>query len=681
MTSTATDIAKLLGQPLTESVTVSGIGGLTGTLTATVYGPVQIAPGGNAPVRTAPTGRRQTTDNSCSTITYRWWTSTPTREHSFTVPVTGTGGLTVPVSATSFVPSTTGCYAWGDVLTLSTGTTLTTEPQAPSDETYVVDPELHVTARFPVEARGLTDAGYVTVTSGADGDFADMPLLSIQTEFYGPVPVPATGSCDAVSTAQYLATDTISRSHGTFTPTFTGNGWIAQSTTVTVPGCYSWGGTLSIPDSDVTVQGLPGTPKSDTRITLPAVVAQAPADVAVGRPFTNSVTVSGVTTSYWDVTSTLYGPTAVPTGGCGEVPGSQYLNHPLAQFVYGDTGSSQVGFGNKTINVSGPAATGGGCYAWSETLDIALLPQDPTVTPTGSLRHTLSTVLVTGEQTLVPCPMVARITPASGPAKGGTTVTITGNNLSGTTGVDFGSTPGTGLKVTSGTAVTVTAPAGTGTVNVTAISPNGTSTVSAADEFTYIPPPTVTKVTPVSGPTKGGTTVTITGTDFTGATAVDFGSASATAVRVVAPTVIAATSPPGTGTVNVTVTTPSGTSAVSAADDFTYAPAPTVTRLTPASGPAKGGNTVTITGTGFTGATTVDFGSTAATGVTVTNAKKITATAPPGTGTVNVTVTAPGGTSATSSANAYTYTKASSCLIGFPVTIETMFGSFVLCLL
>ena len=63
--------------------------------------------------------------------------------------------------------------------------------------------------------------------------------------------------------------------------------------------------------------------------------------------------------------------------------------------------------------------------------------------------------------------------------------------------------------------------------------------------------------------------MTITGTGFTGATAVDFGTAAGTIVTVGA-TTITAYSPAGTGTVDVTVTTPSGTSGISPADQFTY---------------------------------------------------------------------------------------------------------------
>ncbi len=81
----------------------------------------------------------------------------------------------------------------------------------------------------------------------------------------------------------------------------------------------------------------------------------------------------------------------------------------------------------------------------------------------------------------------------------------------------------------------------------------------------------VTGLSPTTGPTAGGTLVTITGTGFTGATAVDFGTTPATNLTVVNDTTITADSPAGTGTVDVTVTTPVGTSATSSADQFTYA--------------------------------------------------------------------------------------------------------------
>ncbi|WP_086719210.1 IPT/TIG domain-containing protein, partial [Streptomyces angustmyceticus] len=138
-------------------------------------------------------------------------------------------------------------------------------------------------------------------------------------------------------------------------------------------------------------------------------------------------------------------------------------------------------------------------------------------------------------------------------------------------------------------------------------------------------------------------TVTLTGTNLTGATAVLFGATPATILTNTA-TQITATAPPGTGNVNVTVTTAGGTSN---ALPYSYAaaPVPTLSSLSPASGPTSGGNVVTLNGGNLTGATSVKFGSNAATVLTNT-AGQITVIAPAGPpSSVNVTVTTAGGTS------------------------------------
>lgn len=88
-----------------------------------------------------------------------------------------------------------------------------------------------------------------------------------------------------------------------------------------------------------------------------------------------------------------------------------------------------------------------------------------------------------------------------------------------------------------------------------------------------VPGPTVTSISPVSGSPAGGTSVTITGTGFTGATAARFGGTVATSFTVVSSTSITVTAPAGSaGVVDITVTTAAGTSATSSADQFTYIP-------------------------------------------------------------------------------------------------------------
>ena len=168
-------------------------------------------------------------------------------------------------------------------------------------------------------------------------------------------------------------------------------------------------------------------------------------------------------------------------------------------------------------------------------------------------------------------PSVSAVAPGSGPAAGGTPVTVAGSHLTGATAVKFGSTPAASFTVNSDTQITATSPAGTGTVDLTVTTAVGTSATSSADQFTYIPAPAVTGVSPNNGASAGGDSVVITGSGFTGATAVDFGAGNPAATFTVDnDTQITVTSPPGSGTVDVTVTTSGGTSATSIADQYTY---------------------------------------------------------------------------------------------------------------
>ena len=169
-------------------------------------------------------------------------------------------------------------------------------------------------------------------------------------------------------------------------------------------------------------------------------------------------------------------------------------------------------------------------------------------------------------------PIVNAVLPNAGPVAGGSTVTIHGSNLTSPTKVMFGSKAATSFTAVAPGVITAVAPAGTAgsTVNVVVTSPNGTSATSAGDQFTYTNGPIVTGVSPRIGPPAGGTSVTITGEQLTGASAVDFGSTPATAFNVDSATSITATSPAGTGVVDVTVKNAKGTSVTSSQDRFSY---------------------------------------------------------------------------------------------------------------
>jgi len=172
-----------------------------------------------------------------------------------------------------------------------------------------------------------------------------------------------------------------------------------------------------------------------------------------------------------------------------------------------------------------------------------------------------------------PAPVVVLVAPLTGPVSGGTAVTITGTGFAGATAVSFGGTAATTFSVDSDTTISATTPPhAEGLVSVSVTTPGGTSTVPGL--FTYLPlpsPPLVVLVTPPTGPTTGGTEVTITGTGFTDATAVSFDGIAAT-FTVDSDTTITATTPAHAfGPVAVSVTTPGGTSTVPGL--FAYVPA------------------------------------------------------------------------------------------------------------
>ena len=305
-------------------------------------------------------------------------------------------------------------------------------------------------------------------------------------------------------------------------------------------------------------------------------------------------------------------------------------------------GANTVATGNRTV--------GSGFTSRIITTPDSDLAEDKTVTAVGSNSATATLTssgpwvmqMATFSAVTGPAPTVTSVSPNSGTTTGGTAVTITGTNFAAGATVTFGTTAATNVAVVSGTTITATTPAGSAgavTVTVTVSGQSG----SLTNGFTYIAFPTVTSVSPSSGPVAGGTAVTITGTNFAAGAAVTFGTTSATNVVVVNNTTITATTPAGSaGTATVTVTNSGGQNG-SLASAFTYLNPPTVTSITPNNGSTGGGTAVTITGTNFAAGATVTFGTTSATNVVVVNSTTITATTPAGSGSgVTVTVTVGG---------------------------------------
>ena len=337
------------------------------------------------------------------------------------------------------------------------------------------------------------------------------------------------------------------------------------------------------------------------------------------------------------------------------------------------SGTTTAGTDYGQISVAGAATLSGGTVSFVTATGFSpAIGTQFTILKAGSVSGTFGTVtgaVLSDRQyvlsynatsvvaTVEPlAPTVSGVSPTSGPAAGGTSVTITGTNLDSATGVKFGATAAASFTVNSATQITATAPAGIGTVDVTVTNPGGTSSTSVGRSVHLYPGAGGVGREPDFWPCRPAARASrITGTEPDGCHGGEVRGDCGDELMVNSATQITATAPAGTGTVDVTVTTRGGTSGTSSADQYSYVAAPAVSGISPASGPGAGGTSVTITGTNLSGASAVMFGSTAATTFTVNSATQITATAPAGSGMVDVTVATPGGTSATSAADQYSY--------------------------
>jgi hypothetical protein len=386
----------------------------------------------------------------------------------------------------------------------------------------------------------------------------------------------------------------------------------------------------------------------------------------VSADSTTSITVTSPAGSAGAVTVSV----TTPSGTANAPQQFTYVVPPPPPGISGIAPSTGSAAGGTAVTISGSnlanaTAVDFGTAAATVTADTATSITATSPPGLGTVSVTVTTLGGTATSpvqfayTVPPgFPTVTATSPVTGPAAGGTQVTVTGTNLLGASAVDFGGQPASFRDVTA-TSLTAFAPAGSGTVEVTVTTPAGTSVGTPAGSFTYVwPAPTVSALSPATGPASGWTPVTITGTGFAGVTAVSFGGAGAEIVAT-GPTALTAIAPPGSGTVAVTVTTPGGTSALVAADQYAYQPAgvPTVSGISATTGPAAGGTSVTVTGTNLWGLTAVDFGGTPAFFSSATTTS-VVAVSPAGSGTVDVTVTGPGGTSATSPADQFTYAPA-----------------------
>jgi len=307
----------------------------------------------------------------------------------------------------------------------------------------------------------------------------------------------------------------------------------------------------------------------------------------------------------------------------------QVEGHTMLGFGYDSSGN--IVYLHDTWDYSDHQMTWGGTYSGLQHYGVTVIQLAPVA---GALDH------------IVIAPKTASIAAGASQAYTAQAFDQYNNSLGDVTGsASFSITPTAGGSWSGN--VYTSQNAGTWTVTAIYSGKNDTATLVVNS------PPTVTSVSPNKGYRGQSLKLTISGTKFTGATAVSFGAGvTVNSFNVKSATQISAnisiSAGAALGSRNVAVTTPNGTGTLIKGFTVVQAP-PTVTGVSPNQGSRGQNLSVTITGTNFTDATAVSFGA----GITVTpfsvvNSTTISATiainptAKPGLRTVSVTT--PGGT-------------------------------------
>lgn len=392
---------------------------------------------------------------------------------------------------------------------------------------------------------------FAVQVSDSDGDSAQATyLLTISPALVSIAVTPANPNVAAGSTQQFVATGTYSDSSRQNLTTSVA--WASSSTPVAT---ISTGGlATAVAPGSTTITAVLGTISGSTTLTVP---------VSISEPIT-------VTDSVSVVPLTLVAPIQVAA--------------PVAYFTQGSLGFSSQ---NGTQQVVGIENIGeaGSSLALTSVVVSAGAPF------TASAINCFSGAT----QTAIPSNAFCTVTityRGSSPGTDAGTLTFTDNaalsNLS-TSGSSPNFTQSIILNAAGGVTAPPAAPLGTVTI------PTINETITVTDTVSAKPGPIVTGAS-ARMLTTGGSAVTITGAGFTGATGVNFGNTPAISFDVNADTVITATSPAGTGTVDVTVTTPVATSPTSPADQSTYVP-PTAPVIGASALEVTSSSTATFSGT------------------------------------------------------------------------------------
>jgi hypothetical protein len=287
-----------------------------------------------------------------------------------------------------------------------------------------------------------------------------------------------------------------------------------------------------------------------------------------------------------------------------------------------------------------------------------------------------------------PAPTITSVNPPTGPAAGGTSVTITGTGFVSGSKVFFG-TAQAAVTATTATQLTVTTPVmASGSLGVTVVNPdtktsNAATFVAQGGGNPQVPPPVVTGISPTAGPTTGGTIIVVTGTDFQSTSQVFIGGIQAapqaggvqntTTLTVVAPAL-----PLGPADVKVVNPSDGQQSVLHAAFTVVTPPGPSITSIAPRIGPAPG-TVVLISGNNFQPASKVFFANIQASVVGTPTATSITVNVPalPVLGPTDVKIVNPDGQQTVSLGGFVALTAAPQIVSVSPVSAPQTGGTIV----
>lgn len=291
---------------------------------------------------------------------------------------------------------------------------------------------------------------------------------------------------------------------------------------------------------------------------------------------------------------------------------------------------------------------------WAKAESVDVIVENP-----NGQKHTLAK----GYTYEDPNPVISSVSPNAGPLAGGTLVIIKGNHIkSGAKLIWGGIEQGSYTYINTGE-IRLKSPAWStaGFVSVKVVNPDGKE-VELENAFEYLAPPdpSLTKISPTSGLVKGGTTVTISGTNIPNGTKVLFNDTEVPVNSLTASQIVITTPEWSVAEkVNVSILTPGGFT-VGLQEAFEYLPlpkppAPSISSISPSSGVVSGGNIVSINGSNFVNGLELHFGQEKV-AYTFTSSSLLRVKVPAATsaGFVSISVTNPDGQSA-SSVDGYEY--------------------------